>query len=65
MNKNNVEKHDKNKDKNIIKRALDMELQEHFNKYKQAIILLGARQVGKTTLLKLKTYFSGYTLFTC
>jgi len=33
-------------------RHLDEQLRAHFNTYRQAIILLGARQVGKTTLLK-------------
>jgi predicted AAA+ superfamily ATPase len=33
-------------------RLLDDKLCEHFEKYKQALILLGARQVGKTTILK-------------
>ncbi|MEI7578932.1 MAG: ATP-binding protein [bacterium] len=34
------------------RRILEQKLNKHFQKYKQAIILLGARQVGKTTLLK-------------
>lgn len=33
-------------------RHLDKIVQTHFKTYKQALILLGARQVGKTTLLK-------------
>lgn len=33
-------------------RHLDQALKSHFSTYKQAITLLGARQVGKTTLLK-------------
>lgn len=33
-------------------RHLDHQLKNHFNTYKQALVLLGARQVGKTTLLK-------------
>ncbi len=33
-------------------RHLDKQLKTHFDKYKQAIVLLGARQTGKTTLLK-------------
>ena len=33
-------------------RHLELQLKDHFSKYKQAIVLLGARQVGKTTLLK-------------
>ncbi len=35
-----------------IQRYLDNNLEQHFSKYKQALVLLGARQVGKTTLLK-------------
>lgn len=33
-------------------RYLDNEICDHFNKYKQILVLLGARQVGKTTILK-------------
>lgn len=33
-------------------RYLETQLLQHFSKYSQIIILLGARQVGKTTLLK-------------
>ncbi len=33
-------------------RILEEKLKSHFDHYKQAIILLGARQVGKTTLLR-------------
>ncbi len=33
-------------------RHLDQQLKTHFSTYKQALVLLGARQVGKTTLLK-------------
>ena len=33
-------------------RHLDNSISSHFDTYRQAIILLGARQVGKTTLLK-------------
>ncbi len=33
-------------------RHLDGKIKGHFEKYKQALILLGARQVGKTTLLQ-------------
>lgn len=33
-------------------RHLESQLRDHFLNYKQAIVLLGARQVGKTTLLK-------------
>lgn len=36
-------------------RHIDDQLKNHFKKYKQALILLGARQVGKTTILK-KTF---------
>jgi len=35
-----------------IKRHLDNQLINHFKKYKQAIVLLGPRQAGKTTLVK-------------
>lgn len=35
-----------------MKRHLDYLIKNHFNKYKQALILLGSRQVGKTTLIK-------------
>ncbi len=35
-----------------MRRAIDSELRNHFATYKQAMILLGARQVGKTTLLR-------------
>lgn len=33
-------------------RHLETKLKNHFNTYKQAIVLLGARQTGKTTLLQ-------------
>lgn len=33
-------------------RLIEKQLKKHFSTHKQAIILLGARQVGKTTLLK-------------
>lgn len=36
----------------INTRLLEKNLKTHFEKYNQAIILLGARQVGKTTLLR-------------
>lgn len=36
----------------ITNRLIDKQISSHFDKYKQALILLGARQVGKTTLLK-------------
>lgn len=35
-----------------LKRHVDEKILKHFGRYKQTIILLGARQVGKTTLLK-------------
>jgi len=35
----------------MITRHLDKQISTHFNKYKEVLILLGARQVGKTTLL--------------
>lgn len=34
------------------KRFLDSKLENHFQKYKEVLVLLGARQVGKTTILK-------------
>jgi len=37
--------------KNIV-RHIDAQLLNHFQKYKQAIVLLGPRQAGKTTLVK-------------
>ncbi|PIZ47792.1 hypothetical protein CO180_00280 [candidate division WWE3 bacterium CG_4_9_14_3_um_filter_41_6] len=33
-------------------RLIDRQISSHFDTYKQALVLLGARQVGKTTLLK-------------
>ncbi len=33
-------------------RHLDAKIKEHFKKYRQVLILLGSRQVGKTTLVK-------------
>ncbi|KKS33053.1 MAG: hypothetical protein UU93_C0003G0061 [Candidatus Amesbacteria bacterium GW2011_GWA2_42_12] len=33
-------------------RHLDKVLSEHFRKYKEVLVLLGARQVGKTTIIK-------------
>ncbi len=33
-------------------RCIDTQLESHFQKYKQTLVLLGARQVGKTTVLK-------------
>ena len=33
-------------------RLLEDKIKNHFTKYPQALVLLGARQVGKTTLLK-------------
>jgi uncharacterized protein len=35
-----------------MKRHLDSKISQHFEKYKQVLILLGSRQVGKTTLVK-------------
>lgn len=35
-----------------MKRHLDSKISSHFEKYKQVLILLGSRQVGKTTLVK-------------
>lgn len=35
-----------------MKRHLDSKISQHFEKYKQALILLGSRQVGKTTFVK-------------
>ncbi len=35
-----------------MKRHLDSKIREHFKKYQQVLILLGSRQVGKTTLVK-------------
>ena len=37
---------------NRNRRELDERIQRHFDVFKQAIVLLGARQVGKTTLLR-------------
>jgi len=36
----------------MIIRHLDQALIDHFTKYKEVLVLLGARQVGKTTILK-------------
>lgn len=35
-----------------MKRHLDSKIENHFKKYKQVLILLGSRQVGKTTIVK-------------
>lgn len=35
-----------------MKRHLDFKVERHFKTYKQVLILLGSRQVGKTTLVK-------------
>ena len=35
-----------------MKRHLDKQLSEHFDRYKQVMILLGSRQIGKTTILQ-------------
>lgn len=36
----------------MLKRHLDQAISTHFDHYKQTLVLLGARQVGKTTLLQ-------------
>lgn len=36
----------------MIIRHLDSALAEHFSKYREVLVLLGARQVGKTTIVK-------------
>ncbi|PKL72118.1 hypothetical protein CVV26_02930 [Candidatus Kuenenbacteria bacterium HGW-Kuenenbacteria-1] len=41
-----------------MKRHLDSKISQHFKKYKQALILLGSRQVGKATIVK-KIFSSG------
>lgn len=35
-----------------MQRHLDNKIKDHFSKYKQVLILLGSRQVGKTTIIK-------------
>ncbi|MCK9438922.1 MAG: ATP-binding protein [Patescibacteria group bacterium] len=35
-----------------MQRHLDNKIKDHFSKYKQILILLGSRQVGKTTIIK-------------
>src|SRR3989338_6795235 len=35
-----------------MKRHLDPKISQHFKKYKQVLVLLGSRQVGKTTMVK-------------
>ena len=35
-----------------MKRHLDTKISQHFEKYKQVLVLLGSRQVGKTTMVK-------------
>ncbi len=35
-----------------MKRHLDLKISQHFEKYKQVLVLLGSRQVGKTTIVK-------------
>lgn len=35
-----------------MQRHLDSKIENHFKKYKQVLILLGSRQIGKTTLVK-------------
>lgn len=37
---------------NMIVRHVDQALSDHFHKYKEVLVLLGARQVGKTTIVK-------------
>lgn len=39
-------------DKPLFTRHIDIKIQNHFNKFREILILLGARQTGKTTLLK-------------
>lgn len=36
----------------MIVRHLDLALARHFDKYKEVLVLLGARQVGKTTIIR-------------
>jgi len=36
----------------FMQRHLDNKIKDHFSKYKQILILLGSRQVGKTTIIK-------------
>ena len=36
----------------MFTRHLDQTLRDHFEKYKEILVLLGARQVGKTTIIK-------------
>jgi len=36
----------------MLIRHLDQTLRDHFEKYKEILVLLGARQVGKTTIIK-------------
>lgn len=35
-----------------MKRHIDLKISQHFKKYKQVLVLLGSRQVGKTTMVK-------------
>lgn len=44
-------------------RIAEAQLINHFDKYRQALVLLGARQVGKSTLLKKKFPNANYLLF--
>ncbi len=46
-----------------INRIIDQQLKTHFKKHKQALVLLGARQVGKSTLLKRLFPNATYLLF--
>jgi len=43
-------------------RHLDKALKSHFQKRKEVLVLLGARQVGKTTILK-KNFSFGFLSF--
>jgi len=36
----------------MMKRHLDSKISQHFEQYKQVLVLLGSRQVGKTTIIK-------------
>lgn len=45
-----------------MKRHLDDKISNHFKKYKQVLILLGSRQVGKTTIIKKIFKNSNYLL---
>lgn len=47
----------------MYERHLETALRHHFSTYQQAIVLLGARQIGKTTLLKRLFPQAHYLLF--